>query len=126
MKKFVLSLIGLVIIFTAILVHSFSMVKMGKEMTSLTDKTKEYVMADNWDSAGKYIEEIERYWKKRNLWTALTIKTDELEQIEISLAQSKKYVKLQDKSKFMGEFIMFSKLVEHIPHQEGFHLEEIL
>ncbi len=126
MKKFVLSCIGLVLILALILVHSVAMAEMGREISRLTDKTKEQVMKEDWDNAELSIKEIEKFWKKKSFWTALTIKTDELEQIDISLSQSKKYVKLKDKSKFMGEFIMFSKLLEHIPHQEGFHIEEIL
>ncbi len=126
MKKFVISCVGLAVIFVAIIFHSISMAKLGMEMTELTNKTQQYAMNEDWENTLSYINKIKKHWDKRSFWTALTIKTDELEQIEISLEQSKKFAMLQDKGKFMGEFTMFSKLVEHIPHQEGFHIEEIL
>lgn len=126
MKKFVISCIGFVVIFTVIMIHSFAMARMGKEIAKLSDKAESLAMEEKWEEVSSYMEKIEDYWKGRSIWTALTIKTDELEQIDISLQQSKKYAKLRDKGKFLGEFTMFSKLVEHIPHQEGFHIEEIL
>ncbi len=126
MKKFILACVGFGVIFGLIMFHSLSMAKMGKELTVLTDKTQKYAMADDWTNTLECMKQIKKYWDKRSIWTALTIKTDELSQIEISFEQSRKYAKLHDKEKFMGEFTMFSKLVEHIPHQEGFHIEEIL
>ena len=56
----------------------------------------------------------------------MTIKTNEVEEIEISLRQSRAYAELGDKEDFIGEFIMFRMLVEHLPHQEGLSINELL
>ena len=72
------------------------------------------------------LDKVEKEWKKHRVWAALTISTEDIEQLEISLEQSKAFAKIEEKADFLGEFIMFSKLVEHIPHREGFHIEEVL
>ncbi len=126
LKKFVISCVMFFALLALIIIHSVSMLKLGDDIKTLCDKTEDMVLEGRWTEAEENIKEIQKKWDKKGIWTALTIETNELEQIEISLKQSEKYVKLQDKGKFLGEFTMFSKLVEHIPHHEGFHIEEIL
>lgn len=125
-KKFIVACVAFLVILTLILIHSIHMVSFGKEIEELSRKTEKYAMEENWDEVLSSLKEITKKWEKQGIWSALTIKTDELEQIEISLKQSEQFAKLKDKSKFLGEFTMFSKLVEHIPHHEGFDIEEIL
>lgn len=126
MKKFIVSFIVFFVLLSLIIVHSVSMLRLGEDIDKLCIKTEKSVIAEEWEDAEETLKEIRKKWEKKNIWTALTIETDELEQIEVSLRQSEKYIKLKDKNKFMGEFTMFSTLVEHIPHHEGFHMEEIL
>ena len=114
------------VLLALITIHSVSMLKLGNDIKKLCDKTEEMAVEGRWAEAEEEMKEIRKEWEKKSIWTALTIETKELEQIEISLKQSEKYIKLKDMSKFMGEFTMFSSLVEHIPHHEGFHIEEIL
>ena len=102
------------------------MLRLGDDIDKLCDKTEKLVIAEEWEDAEKTLKEIRKKWEEKSIWTSLTIETNELEQIEVSLRQSEKYAKLRDKEKFIGEFTMFSTLVEHIPHHEGFHIEEIL
>lgn len=126
MKKFIISCGVFCAMLILIVIHSFSMRKMGEEIKNLSKATEECAIREEWDKTEENMKKIRKEWEKREIWTALTIKTNEIEQIEISLCQSEKYAKLKDKNKFVGEFTMFSKLVEHIPHQEGFRMEEIL
>ena len=126
MKKFVMACIAFAVILAVVIVHSVTMVNLGKTMKELCDKTEKYAASEEWKSVSQYLDKIKKEWEKKGLWTALTIRTNEIEQIEISLKQCEKYAKMKEKAKFIGEFTMFSNLVEHIPHQEGFHIEEIL
>ncbi len=126
LKKFVISGIVFFVLLVLIVIHSLSMLHMGNNIKALADKTEELATAEKWEEAQETLKEIRKIWERKSLWTALTIETDELEQIEVSLRQSEKYAKLRDKGMFIGEFTMFSTLVEHIPHHEGFHIEEIL
>ena len=102
------------------------MMKMGDKIGRISEATIRYAEEESWEQVSENMKKIKNLWEDKSLWTALTIKTDELEEIEISLRQSEKYAELRDKKMFLGEFIMFSELVKHIPHQEGFHMEELL
>lgn len=106
--------------------HSYVMGTMGKVMNEKNQEVVNVAFADDWQRVAKLLDDIEEEWDKYRIWAALTISTDDIEQLEISLSQAKAFARLEQKSDFFGEFIMFSKLVEHIPHREGFHIEEIL
>ncbi|MBQ2890786.1 MAG: DUF4363 family protein [Clostridia bacterium] len=126
MKKFVVSFIVFFVLLSLIIFHSVSMLRLGENIDKLCNRAEKLATAEKWEEAEKTLKEIRKKWEEKSIWTSLTIETDELEQIEVSLRQSEKYAKLRDKEKFVGEFTMFSTLVEHIPHHEGFHIEEIL
>ena len=126
MKKFVTLCIFLAVLLALIIVHSVSMINLGESIGSLSDEIIENAEKEKWDSVIADMDEINRLWEEKSIWTALTIKTNELEEIEISFYQSRKYAELSEKEMFLGEFIMFSNLVKHIPHHEGFHIEELL
>ena len=116
----------LVVLFGLIIVHSVSMIRLGESIGTLSDKIMKNAENEKWEDVIADMDEINRLWEEKSIWTALTIKTNELEEIEISFWQSRKYAELFEKEMFLGEFIMFSNLVKHIPHQEGFHIEELL
>ena len=126
MKAFISTIALLVAILTFIGIHTFTMLHLAEDIKAESDAVSRLAAADDWEGAIKKIDHIRSIWDKRRMWAALTISTNEIEQIEISLTQSRAYAELRQKPDFFGEFIMFSKLVEHIPHQEGFHIEEIL
>ena len=126
MKIFVPSIIAFVLILALVCCHAFTMAKMGSEMDALSRKIETAAGEDNWAEVLNQLDRVEEKWKKYSNWAALTIDTDDIEQLEISLKQSKAFARLKSKSDFLGEFIMFSQLVAHIPHREGFHWKEIL
>jgi hypothetical protein len=102
------------------------MINLGKSIGTLSEKVIVNAEKEKWENVIADMNEINRLWEEKSIWTALTIKTNELEEIEISFKQSRKYAELLEKEMFLGEFIMFSELVKHIPHHEGFHIEELL
>ncbi len=126
MKAFVIACILLLTIGILVGIHSFTMIHLAedidlqcKEITTLAQKEK-------WDDVTEGIDKARSIWDKKRFWVALTVSTKNIEEIEIALTQSRAYAELHQKPDFFGEFIMFQKLVEHIPHQEGFHIEEVL
>lgn len=122
--------ISAVAIFTAICIfigiHAFVMISLADDISAECNRVHAFARENRWDEAIEKIDHIRGLWDRRRTWAALTIPTKEIEQIEISLTQSRAYAELHQKPDFFGEFIMFEKLVEHIPRQEGFHIEEIL
>ncbi len=107
-------------------IHSYVMTDMGKQIAEKNEQIEKAAMSEDWDRVLKIMEEVEKEWDNHSLWAALTISTEDIEQLEISLNQAKKFAEIKQKADFFGEFVMFSKLAEHIPHREGFHIEEIL
>ncbi len=126
MKAFIVSLVLLVTLGTFIGFHAYTMLNMTDDISNKCNIVKNLASNDDWNGVISELDAIDEIWQKHRIWSALTINTNEIEQIEIALQQSKAYAKLEEKSDFFGEFIMFTMLLDHIPHQEGFHIEEIL
>lgn len=126
MKKFITALI----LFAAILVfgciHTWKITGLTDEITSLNTEIYASVQQEDWQTAAAQLEKIQQIWDKNRLWVSVTISTTEIEELEISLKQSIEYAKLEDASGFTGEFTMFRLLLNHLPHHEGFDIEEIL
>ena len=126
MKKFIISIILFFVLTAFIITHSVVMLNFGKEAKALSDTIKKSAQADNWEKVEKDMEKFEKLWGNKRFWASITLKTPLIEEIDISMEQSIVYAKNKAKPDFLGEFIMLGKLIEHIPHQEGFHIEEIL
>lgn len=126
MKAFIIALVILLVIISFIVVHIQIMLNLSETISEKCELIRKHAKDKDWDSAIKEIKAIKKHWEKHRTWVALTISTAEIEQIEIALNQSHIYAELHQQSDFMGEFTMFTMLIEHIPHQEGFHIAEIL
>lgn len=126
MKAFIASVAILAAICLFVGIHAFVMIDLASDIDKVCVETAQLAQNDSWDEVLKNLDRIDEIWKGRRFWAALTISTKNIEEIEISLAQSRSFATLRQKPDFFGEFIMFQKLLEHIPHQEGFHIEEIL
>ncbi len=126
MKVFWVAIAIFVVICILIGSHSYIMNHMGSSITEINQKTEKAAFEEDWEAVSKLLEDAEQEWGKHSFWAALTISTDDIEQLEIALEQAKYFAKIKQKADFFDEFVMFSKLVEHIPHREGFHIEEIL
>lgn len=126
MRVFAVSLALLLIITSFIGIHARVIRNMSEEISASCAEAEALAHNEGWSDVLGELYEIRRIWDKHRMWASLTISTKDIEQLEISLTQSIKYAELGEKSDFMGEFTMFSMLVRHLPHQEGFHIEEIL
>lgn len=126
MKKFITALI----LFAAILIfgfiHTWKITSMTDEIIALNAETYSAAQQEDWQTVTTLLENVQQNWDKNRLWVSITIPTPEIEELEISLKQSLEYAKLEDASGFTGEFTMFRLLLNHLPHHEGFDIEEIL
>ncbi len=107
-------------------VHTYQIIKLNKDTTVLCNTVESKVHQEDWDGVLEKLKEIQTRWDKSRFWACLTIDTQEIEEIEISLQQSMKYAEEKTKPDFMGEFTFFRMQLAHIPHQEGFSMEELL
>ncbi len=126
MRVFAVSLVLLMVIVSFIGIHACVIRDMSEQISENCNEAELLALGEKWTDVVDELYEIRRIWNAHRMWASLTISTKDIEQIEISLAQSIKYAELGEKSDFAGEFTMFSMLIQHLPHQEGFHIEEIL
>lgn len=126
MKKFITALILLsgILVFSSI--HAWKISELTNEIRLQNDEIYTAVQREEWEAAVQRLEEVQQTWDKSRLWISITIPSPDIEELEISLKQSVEYAKAQDISGFVGEFIMFRQLLLHLPHHEGFDVEEIL
>ncbi len=107
-------------------VHTYKIVRLNKDTTALCEAVEADFKKEDWDGVSGNLQKLQKRWDKSRFWACLTIETREIEEIEISLKQSMEYAKVQGKADFIGEFTMFRMQLSHLPHQEGFSLEELL
>lgn len=116
----------LVILTVFISFHTHEIYALNSDINTVCEEIEAALNNDDWDKVSSGVKELRERWNKSRLWSSLTINTSKTEEIEISLCQSAEYARLQAKEDFVGEYYMFKLLVEHLPHQEGFAIEELL
>jgi peptidoglycan hydrolase CwlO-like protein len=125
MKKLILAVvILLVIIFSGILsLNLYS--KTSRQLSKMVDSTYDFVNSGNWDGATKEVENIEKAWDKiEGVWAVL-IDHFEIDNIEMSLKKSKRYIETKDLPLSLAELENLKFMVEHIYEKEKFSLENI-
>ena len=111
MKVVWIALAVLVVLCIFIGVHSYIMSSMAEDILTECRKIYDAMYTENWKTIIPLLDNIENLWKSHRTWATLTIKTDDIEQIEISLAQSRAFAESKQISGFVGEFVMFANLV---------------
>ncbi len=106
--------------------HTYKILGLNDAMEDLCEEVQEDFVVEDWGGIQRGLDRIEKRWNEDRFWACLTIDTEQIETMEISLQQSMEYAKIQAKEDFIGEFTMFRKNLEHLPHQEGFSAEELL
>lgn len=89
------------------------------------DITEEY-RKSNKDGVLEKLDAAEKIWEENRTWVHMSMSTNRIDEIEISLAQARAYCEAEAWEDFAGEFVMFCKLVEHIEKQEAFSWGELL
>lgn len=126
MSRTIIAVCLLILLSGFISFHTYEICALSNDVSRLCGGIESALENDDWDSVCSDTEKLRSRWDKSRLWASLTIDTAKIEEIEISLRQSAEYAKLKSKEDFVGEYYMFKLLVEHLPHQEGFSIEELL
>ena len=126
MNRVIVALCILVLCGTFVGVHTYKILKLNEDTTALCDRTEREFYRRDWEGVKTSLQDIQKRWDQSRFWACLTIDTKEIEEIEISLRQAMKYAKDEEVPDFIGEFTMFRMRLAHLPHQEGFSVEELL
>ena len=106
--------------------HFYQIRKLDKDVSGICEKIEEDFDENNWQAIQNQLDQLQQRWNKSRFWACLTIDTAQIEEIEISMRQSMKYAQIGTREDFIGEFIMLQMQMKHLPHQEGFSIEELL
>lgn len=117
---FVLILIGLNV------VHFHKIMEMSRQAEDLVGRIYEEYEKDNWQEIENLMSSLINIWYDNRLWASVTLRSSQIDEIEISLEQCSEYSKIHAKEAFIGEFKMFCLMAEHLPKQEGVSLGELL
>lgn len=118
------------VVLTAIIIltslHFCKIMDISRKNEYLTDKIYEEFTRKNWDEIDTLMDELKKLWYDNRLWASITLRSTQIDEIEISLEQCYEYSKLRAEEDFVGELKMFVLMTEHIPKQEGISLGELL
>lgn len=84
------------------------------------------VTNNQWTEAADQLEDFEHIWEKTKFGWATMVDHFEIDNIDNSFTQAKKYVESQDYSSALAELETLRHYILHIPKKEGFSLENIL
>lgn len=125
MKKILLAAFMLGAIITSGLMaqnfYSRSSKKLSEKISVLTHQ----VTAEDWDKAGSEIEDIEKMWSKTEKKWSVLIDHFEIDNIEMSLKRTKKYIESKDKTLSLAELEGLEFMISHIYKKEEFNLSNI-
>lgn len=126
MNRVVIALCILAFMIGFIGFHTHEVLALNKDVDSICSNVETNFKKRDWDEVKSGLNKLDDRWKKSRFWSCLTISTDDIEEIEISLDQCKRYANIKADDNFIGEFSFLKLKMEHLPHQEGFSIEELL
>ncbi|WP_418792008.1 DUF4363 family protein [Phosphitispora sp. TUW77] len=96
------------------------------ELLSMAEQIEADVANDDWQQAGTNFSKLHAIWEKTiTKWTIL-IDHVELDQINISMSRTKKFMDTRDISGFMSEMAQLKLLIKHIPETEALNIKNVL
>ncbi|SMB81682.1 protein of unknown function [Desulfonispora thiosulfatigenes DSM 11270] len=123
-----------VIIFTLILnisIFAFSfytdnyLAKSSVEMIATLKTIENNLENENWQMAQKSMQNFEQKWKDNLFMWSLITDHSEIDNIEVSIAHIKSYLKTQDFSEVNAEIASLFRYIKHIPENEKLTIRNI-
>lgn len=123
-------LVSLAIILAAIIGLSFwtsySLQASTEEVTQKIDRVMVEIQNEQWETAVKQTNDLEKSWTKAAKWWPIFLDHQEIDNIEFSLSKAKEYVFSHNAALSRGQLSELRLMLKHIPEKEAFNLENIL
>jgi hypothetical protein len=84
------------------------------------------VASGNWSNASKNMESIKDSWDKTEKLWGILVDHYEIDNIEMSMTESRKYIETKDTSMSLAELDNLSLMIEHIYNKERINIKNIL
>ena len=88
MKRVIITLAMLVLAIGLIVFHNFKVSDLDERVGRVYDTVTEAFERDDYETIVRELESLKEEWDDAQTWIGMTIDTDELEEIDISLKQS--------------------------------------
>ncbi len=125
MKRVLAALAILVCIAGISALHMNKTITLTEMIKETSNEVYEAYKDNNWEKVRKGVLKIDKVWEENHLWAYLTLSTDQIDEIEISIKQSVAYSEAEAEDDFIGEFTMMCMLIDHLPKQETFSIGEL-
>ncbi|WP_231969069.1 DUF4363 family protein [Thermoanaerobacterium sp. RBIITD] len=120
----------IVIIVVFIVLIDISSYKYLDTTSKNIDQKLTYIEKDisnnNWNSAKKHINDLEKIWHETNSKWAILIEHREIDDIDMSLSKLKSFIDTKNKDLSLAELQTLKELYSHIPSNEKLNFENIL
>ena len=126
MKRIIIVLIALAIVVGVTMIHFHKIMEISHQTEALTARIYEEYDRENWEEIDKLMDGLHNVWYSNRLWASVTLRSNQIDEIEISLEQCIEYSKSVPRENFIGRFKMFCLMTEHLPAQKGVSLGELL
>ena len=126
MKNLIISLILFAVLTGVIICHSVAMIKFGEKTEELTHTIQNTAENGEWEKTRESLKAFEKLWNKMKKITVLTLKTNVIDEIDISLEQCKAHAESREKPDFLNECIRLKRYIHSIVRQECLNIDEIL
>ncbi len=126
MKRVIITVIMLALAVGFIVYHNTVVSKLDERVDRTYDTVMSAFEREDYEKITAELESLEEEWDDAQSWIGMTLDTDMLEEIGISLRQSIEYAKIAAKEDFIGEFVMFNQCVKHLTYYERLSIESLL
>ncbi|MFZ3102793.1 MAG: DUF4363 family protein [Desulfitobacteriaceae bacterium] len=98
----------------------------SKDLVTRLENVEESVQNQKWSVAQEQLELTQTSWEKTKYWWTILLDHHEIDNIDLSAARLKQYLKAQDKTLSLGEVSALKMLFEHIADTEALTFKNIL
>lgn len=126
MKRVIAALLVISVVGVVAILHIHKAKSLTESVIDVADRVFIEYNNKSRDGILENLDRISEIWDENHMWAHLTMSTRQIDEIEISLAQSRAYCEAEAWDNFAGEFTMFCMLIEHIEKQETFSWGELL
>lgn len=126
MKRFA---IGIVLLFLAVAVSSFSQVAFMKDTAKICEITQEildFAKESDFEKAEKRLDELSAYFKKAEKWLSIILHHDDIENLNVNISSLKSYIDIKDFDNFKNCCIQILNEVENLRNSMKLKIENIL
>ncbi|MCI5892491.1 MAG: DUF4363 family protein [Clostridiales bacterium] len=126
MKRVIATLVMVLMAAIFIFVHRGKINELDRKVDESYSIIMTAAAEDDSEILKEQIKELQNAWNDVQNWVGMTIDAEVTEEIEISLSQCEQYAQIGAKEDFVGEFVLFSHMIKHLPYFENLSVESLL